>query len=187
LWDFPPSSLAHREVAAYLVSEGLQWGLVPETIYRRKAPVGPGSLQRYIEHDPDYHYFSFADAIRKKLQTVVVFDLLINNADRKGGHVIIDENERIWLIDHGVCFHVEDKLRTVIWDFAGEEIPADLLQDLTCLVEQLSANTQLAEELSEHLSRGEVRALTKRAEHLIQSPIFPDPDPDRRPYPWPPV
>lgn len=187
LWDFPPSSLAHREVAAYLVSEGLGWGLVPETVYRRKGPVGAGSLQRYIEHNPDNHYFNFNEEVRQLLHPVVVFDLLINNADRKGGHVILDEQERIWLIDHGICFHTEDKLRTVLWDFAGEAIPENLLYDLGCLREQLAASGELAEKLSEHLSRAEVRALAKRASVLIQNPTFPNPDPERRPYPWPPV
>jgi uncharacterized repeat protein (TIGR03843 family) len=187
LWDFPPSSLAHREVAAYLVSEGLGWGLVPETIYRRKGPVGAGSLQRYIEHDPDNHFFNFSPENRQRLRAVVVFDLLINNADRKGGHVILTEDDQIWLIDHGVCFHTEDKLRTVLWDFAGEEIPQNLLTDLACLVDQLRSGENLSDKLSAHLSRGELRALARRAEQLIETAVFPDPDPDRRPYPWPPV
>lgn len=187
LWDFPPSSLAHREVAAYLISEGLGWGLVPETVYRRKGPVGSGSLQRYIEHDPDNHFFNFNAETRQRLRGVVVFDLLINNADRKGGHVIVDDEDRIWLIDHGVCFHIEDKLRTVLWDFAGEEIPQNLLDDLTCLLDLLQENEAFAEKLSAHLSRGEIKALTWRTRHLIETAAFPDPDPDRRPYPWPPV
>lgn len=187
LWDFPPSSLAHREVAAYLVSEGLGWGLVPETIYRRKGPVGPGSIQRYIEHDPDFHFFNFTAEVRQRLRPVVVFDLLINNADRKGGHVILDEEESIWLIDHGVCFHIEDKLRTVLWDFAGEAIPANLLRDLECLLDRLREGEALAQQLTAHLSRGELRALIRRAEQIIESAAFPDPDLERRPYPWPPV
>jgi uncharacterized repeat protein (TIGR03843 family) len=91
------------------------------------------------------------------------------------------------LIDHGVCFHTEDKLRTVLWDFAGEEIPQNLLTDLACLVDQLRSGENLSDKLSAHLSRGELRALARRAEQLIETAVFPDPDPDRRPYPWPPV
>src|SRR5512136_2153831 len=108
LWDFPSASLAHREVAAYIISEALGIGMVPETVYRRRAPVGPGSLQRYVEHDPDCHYFNLSEEDRQRLRPVVLFDVLINNADRKGGHVLIGLDNKIWLIDHGICFHVED-------------------------------------------------------------------------------
>ncbi len=187
LWDFPPSSLAHREVAAYLVSEALGWGLVPETVYRRRGPVGSGSLQRYIEHDPEVHYFTFEADIRQRLRPVALFDLVINNADRKGGHVMLDEQKRIWLIDHGICFHVEDKLRTVIWDFAGEAIPEDLLNDLQNLQPLLVPTGSLTEALSPHLSRGEIKAMAARVRDLLQTCEFPDPDEDRRPYPWPPL
>ncbi len=107
--------------------------MVPETIYRRRAPVGPGSLQRFIEHNPEYHYFNFNEEDHQRLRPVALFDLVINNADRKGGHILFDESGHIWLIDHGICFHVEDKLRTVVWDFAGEPIP----QDLKAVLEKL--------------------------------------------------
>ncbi|GIV64669.1 MAG: hypothetical protein KatS3mg045_2008 [Bellilinea sp.] len=187
LWDFPAGSLSGREVAAYLVSEFLGWQLVPPTVYRRKAPLGPGSVQLYIEHDPQYHYFSFTPEDRQLLRPVVLFDLVINNADRKGGHVLMDENHHIWLIDHGICFHEEDKLRTVIWDFAGEPIPTDLLEDLTRLLEELTQTGRLVESLTAYLSPAEIRALERRTRRLIENGCFPHPAPSRRPYPWPPV
>ncbi|GAP09811.1 conserved hypothetical protein [Bellilinea caldifistulae] len=187
LWDFPAGSLSGREVAAYLVSEFLGWRLVPPTVYRRKAPLGPGSVQLYIEHDPQYHYFSFTPEDRQLLRPVVLFDLVINNADRKGGHVLMDENHHIWLIDHGICFHEEDKLRTVIWDFAGEPIPTDLLKDITRLLEELTQTGRLVESLTAYLSPAEIRALERRTRRLIENGCFPHPAPSRRPYPWPPV
>lgn len=189
LWDFPRASLARREVAAYLVSEALGWHLVPATIYRKNAPFGPGSVQQYIDHDAEYHYFSFIDEDRQRLRPVVLFDLLINNADRKGSHILRAEDGHLWLIDHGVCFHIEDKLRTVIWDFVGEPVPEQLCKDLTRLRQELEpANGQpseLAGRLLEHLSRGEIKALARRAEQLVEQGVFPPPDPYRRAFPWP--
>jgi hypothetical protein len=187
LWDFPAASLAHRETAAFLVSQGLGWRLVPETVYRRKAPVGAGSLQRFIEHDSELHYFTLDAAEHQRLRPVALFDLLINNADRKGGHVLIDKAGKIWLIDHGLCFHVEDKLRTVIWDFASEPIPDALLSDLSALQSQLEPGCDIYDALSQHLARGELRSLHRRATWLVESGVFPNPHPDRRPYPWPPI
>jgi len=187
LWDFPSASLAHREVAAYLVSQALGWGMVPETVYRRKAPVGPGSLQRFIEHDSEQHYFNLTEDEHQKLRPVALFDALVNNADRKGGHVLQDARGHIWLIDHGLCFHVEEKLRTVIWDFAGELIPLHLLDALDSLRSLLEPDCDFFNTLAEHLSRGEIRALSRRAGRLIESGTFPNPHPDHRPYPWPPL
>jgi len=138
LWDFPTATLSRREVAAYLVSQALGWDLVPPTVYREKGPLGSGSLQLYIEHDPEYHYFNFTEQDRQRLRPVVLFDLLINNADRKGSHILKDNEERLWLIDHGVCFHVEDKLRTVVWDFVGETVPDALCANISHLAEASS-------------------------------------------------
>ena len=128
LWDFPDNTLAKREVAAYLVSEALGFRFVPCTVLRDDMPLyGPGSLQQYIEYDPEYHYFNFSDEDKARLGPVVLFDLLVNNADRKGSHVLIENgSRRLWAIDHGLCFHEEEKLRTVLWDSAGQEIPPDL-------------------------------------------------------------
>ena len=191
LWDFPNASLARREVAAFWVSEALGWHLVPPTILRRQAPFGSGSLQLYIDHDVNYHYFNFSEADRQRLRPVVVFDHLINNADRKGSHVLIDPQNQIWLIDHGLCFHFEDKLRTVIWDFVGEAIPEFILFDLRQFKERLDEKLQdpaaLRSRLRNYLSDGEVRALSNRAAHLIENGHFPAPDPQRRPFPWPQI
>ncbi|NJD58435.1 MAG: hypothetical protein C3F13_14605 [Anaerolineales bacterium] len=185
LWDFPPSSLARREAAAFLVSEALGWELVPPTVYRRKAPIGPGSLQLYIEHDPEINYFNLSGADRQRLRPVVLFDLLINNADRKGSHLLFDDQHHLWLIDHGICFHAENKLRTVIWDFVGEPIPEKLLDDLRCFRQVLMPGTDLIKNLQTLLSTQEIKALAKRTEQLLSSRQFPRPDPDERSFPWP--
>ncbi|OGO33741.1 MAG: hypothetical protein A2W35_12300 [Chloroflexi bacterium RBG_16_57_11] len=191
LWDFPVASLAKREVAAYLVSEALRWQLVPPTVYCKTGPLGAGSLQLYIDHDPEYHYFNFTPEDRQRLRPTVLFDLVINNADRKGSHVLRDESAHFWLIDHGVSFHIEDKLRTVIWDFVGENIPQNLCADLVdfaqCLKPVNGAPSPLAIELMGYLSRGEVRALGGRAERLAAAGRFPSPDPYRRAFPWPQI
>lgn len=191
LWDFPTASLAKREVAAFWTSQALGWDLVPPTIYRRKAPVGAGSLQLYVDHDPEYHYFNLTDEDRQRLRPIVIFDLLINNADRKGSHILFDRQNHIWLIDHGVCFHVEDKLRTVIWDFAGESIPEGLRQDLSKFQEALTNNLDHQggplTKLGEYLTKGEIRAMAGRARSIVEKGIFPAPHKDRRPYPWPAI
>ena len=185
LWDFPAASLARRETAAYLVSETLGWELVPPTVYRKSAPIGPGSLQLYIEHDPEQHYFNLNEVDRQRLRPVVLFDLLINNADRKGSHLLFDHNHHLWLIDHGVCFHVEDKLRTVIWDFAGQPIPKHLCQDLSDFHQELESFKHLSKELQALLSPKEVKALSARAERLGLMNRFPEPNPNERSFPWP--
>jgi hypothetical protein len=187
LWDFPRASLARRETAAYLVSEALGWRLVPPTVYREDGPLGPGSLQLYIEHDPENHYFNFTSEERQRLRPVVLFDLLINNADRKGSHVLMDRENHVWLIDHGICFHREDKLRTVIWDFSGEPIPEALCSALSDLERRLAPGSELFDLLKRYLSRDEIEALRMRAQRLVASGRFPNPHPNRRPYPWPPI
>lgn len=188
LWDFPAATLARREVVAYLVSEALGWELVPPTVYRRKGPLGPGSVQVFIEHDPEYHYFNFRQEHRDRLQPVVLFDLVINNADRKGGHIIIDGDDHLWLIDHGVCFHVEDKLRTVVWDFAGQPVPEPFQHSLYTLIQRLEdAQDNLRGLLENLLSPPEVNGISLRTHRLLESGCFPHPAPNRRPYPWPPV
>lgn len=187
LWDFPAGSLSKREVAAYEVSEILNWELVPPTVFRRKGPIGAGSLQFFIKHDPDYHYFNFSEEDRQRLRPVALFDLLINNADRKGGHILKAADGHLWLIDHGICFHPEDKLRTVIWDFAGEAIPQDLLIDLCKLVEAEENEQLITLRLGQLLRKREIAALLARARRLADRGIFPTPLGTRRSYPWPPV
>lgn len=186
LWDFPQNTLGRREVAAYMISEALSWNLVPPTVFRIKdAPMGPGSLQLFIEHDPEYHYFNFNESDQRHFPMIMAFDLLINNADRKGGHLLIDSQGELWLIDHGLSFHVEDKLRTVIWDHAGEPIPPKLLSDIENLTPSLSHGAPLYRALQPHLLAIEIDALQKRSETLLENGMFPLPPEDRRAYPWP--
>jgi uncharacterized repeat protein (TIGR03843 family) len=184
LWDFPRGSLAAREVAAYLTSEALGWNFVPPTVMRGDGPAGSGSLQLYVDTDDERHYFTLTESEKDRLRPVAVFDLLINNADRKGGHVLLTGEGKIWLIDHGVCFHTQDKLRTVVWDFVGEAIPEPLLEDVRAFSQRLRADPPLWESFSELLEPSEVEALLRRAERILVDPIFPEPGPGR-PYPWP--
>jgi hypothetical protein len=188
LWDFPVRTLARREVAAFELSQALGWGLVPPTVIRHKdVPAGPGSLQVYIDHDPNLHYFTFSPEQRQSLRFVVVFDLLANNADRKGGHILLDDQGHNWLIDHGVCFHVEDKLRTVVWDFAGEPIPATILRDIERVAVEIENNGPAFKSLNPLLKKAEVIAVALRARRLLEVGSFPFPDKERRPFPWPPI
>ena len=181
LWDFPENTLASREVAAYLVSEALGFHIVPYTTLRDDGPHGSGSLQQFIDYDPNYHYFTFSNEDRQLLRPIVLFDLLVNNADRKGGHVFFENaTHQLYAIDHGICFHEEDKLRTVLWDFAGQRIPADLLQ-------RLSLRPSLLAELEPYLSLEEISALCARAEYLRKRGTFPRQPRDRRAMPWPPL
>lgn len=187
LIDFPSASLAGREVAAFLVSEAMGLDLVPPTVFRNDGPAGPGSLQLFVEHDPEYHYFNFEHSDRIRLEPVVLFDVVVNNADRKGGHILFDPNDHMWLIDHGLCFHVQDKLRTVIWDFAGEPIPNGLSIAMDRLNDSLDSDALLIKELNAHLNQPEVSALINRSKKLVESGIFPLPDPNRRSFPYPPI
>lgn len=181
LWDFPENTLAGREVAAYLVSEWLGFRFVPFTTLREDGPYGAGSLQQYIEYDPEYHYFSFSEEDRELLKSVVFFDLLCNNADRKGSHVFFEsETHKLYAIDHGICFHEDDKLRTVLWDFSGQKIPVDLLS-------RLSLYPSLLADLERYLSPREISALRARAESIIKRGTFPRQPHDRRALPWPPL
>jgi len=185
LWDFPPASLAGREVAAFLVSEALGFDFVPLTVLR-DGPFGLGSLQQYIDHNPNLHYFSFHPADRQRLHPVALFDLLVNNADRKAGHILLQKRtRRIYLIDHGLCFHAEDKLRTVLWDFAGEAIPPELLSALETFRSVLPLSLSTA--LGEYLLPQELAALESRLEALLLAGRFPLPPEDRRSWPFPPL
>ncbi len=184
LWDFPSASLARREVAAWLVSEALGWGLVPCTVLR-EGPFGPGSLQQFIEYDPRRHYFTFRPTQRQRLRPVAAFDLLVNNADRKGSHVLFEKRTRhLYAIDHGLCFHAEDKLRTVIWDFAGEIFPEDVRLGLESLHSRRNA---LFAQMEEHLAPQEIEAFDARLEGLLNHPEYPPPPEDRRAFPYPPL
>ncbi len=187
LWDFPHNTLAHREAAAYLVCEALGWNLIPPTVYRGDGPFGAGSVQLFIEHDPNHHFFNFTQAEFEQLRPVVLFDLIANNADRKGGHIIFGEDDKMWLIDHGLCFNVEDKLRTVIWDFAGKPIPEAFCPILAAFRQKLESPSGLTARLQAHLSPDEIAALIARTDALLPCTHFPFPPNDRRAYPYPPV
>ena len=185
LWDFPPESLAAREAAAFALSEALQWDLVPPTVIRENAPFGKGSMQLFIPHDPDMHYFSFDQSVRSQLRNTVIFDLLINNADRKGSHIILDKSGHIWLIDHGLCFHTTSKLRTVICDFSGESISKVKIGQLKKLLDALKQKSKFYSELSHLLNKKEIEALKSRILFIINHPVFPEPDQNKRQFPWP--
>jgi uncharacterized repeat protein (TIGR03843 family) len=182
LWDFP-EGIYRREIAAYALSAALGWDLVPETIARPDAPFGDGSLQLFIDADFSQHHFTLIEDERyhPQLRTICAFDVVANNADRKSGHCILDNDGKIWGIDNGLCFHREPKLRTVIWEFAGEEVPAALLDDL----DRVADDDSLPEVLGSLLSAAEVEAVRRRARKLIKRGRFPVPDPESHHYPWP--
>ena len=179
LWDFPPG-LYKREWAAYLFSEALGWGLVPPTIVR-EGPHGEGSFQLFLEAEFEQHWFTLREdpRHRERLQKICVYDFVANNADRKSGHCLLGPDNLIYAIDNGLCFHTELKLRTVIWDYAGEPIPGKALEDLKRFVE-----TSLPEPLADLLDADERQALRVRARALADYACFPE-DPGGHHYPWP--
>ena len=191
LWDFAQGTLCQRERAAFLVSHALGWDLIPPTVLRQ-GEHGTGSVQLFVSHDPEVHYFTFEGEVRfrEALQKTALLDVIINNADRKAGHVLIEEMEnadRLWLIDHGICFHTEYKLRTVIWEFAGEPIPPMLLANLEAYNDRLVTNENgVRTELQALLSQSEVEALQKRIQRVLRRGTFISPGSGRH-YPWPPV
>jgi uncharacterized repeat protein (TIGR03843 family) len=180
LWDFP-DGLYRREVAAYVLSEALGWGLVPPTVARDDGPFGPGSLQLFMAADYEHHYFTLFEegGHEETLRTMAAFDVVANNADRKSGHVLRGPDDRLWAIDHGLCFHRQPKLRTVIWDFAEDAVPPAILADL----ERLAARPP--EGLDDLLAGSEIEALGDRIDQLLEDGVFPEPLGDRPPYPWP--
>jgi len=188
LWDFPTGTLCLREFAAYLVSEALRWHLVPPTVLRN-GPHGFGSVQLFIESDADQHFFNFRDdaSCCEQLQRMAIFDLITNNADRKSGHCLRDKHGRVWAIDHGITFNADYKLRTVIWDFAGQPIPPAMLIDLRQLRAQANSGQPLGDALRKLLDEEEVQAFIKRLEALIRLRHFPSPNRHDRYIPWPPV
>lgn len=184
LWDFDHGTLCLREVATYVLSQTLGWPLVPPTVLR-DGPYGPGALQLYIDADYEANYFTFREEQLLDLCPVALFDVLANNADRKGGHLLLDPWNRIWAIDNALTFHSEPKLRTVIWDFAGEPIPEEYLADLRQLREHMALENALRQALTALLAEDEIAALQVRLTELLESAIFPHPDPTRRQVPWP--
>lgn len=185
LWDFSYGTLPLREVAAYLVSEALGWSLVPPTVLRQ-GPHGLGSVQFFVHAQEEAHFFTIQDdpAYADDLKRLAAFDVVANNADRKSGHCLIDEQGRLWAIDNALCFHDEPKLRTVIWDFAGRPLPAGIKTDLQTLQEALAEDTPLSQALAQLLSEPELVAVRRRLRRLIRAGRFPEPGPGR-PVPWP--
>ncbi|MET7866182.1 SCO1664 family protein [Micromonospora taraxaci] len=211
LWDFPDGTLAGREVSAYLVSEATGWGLVPPTVLR-DGPFGPGSCQLWIDEpddaealvgflpadelpprwfpiaaarDDDGSAYVLAHAEDPRLARLAVLDAVINNADRKGGHVLVGTDDRIYGVDHGVSFHVEDKLRTVLWGWAGRQLPPDAVEMLDGLAGQVTG--ALGAELADHLTISEVAELASRIDRLRETGRFPQPPEDWPAMPWPPM
>lgn len=182
LWDFP-GGLFRREVAAYVLSETLGWGLVPETVSREEGPFGPGSVQRFVHEDGESHYFTLRDEPRwyDDLMRVCAFDVVANNADRKSGHVLLAE-DRLWAIDNGLCFNTHDKLRTVIWDFGGELLQQEVVEDLAQFV-----HAEPPPALCALLDPAEVAATCARASWLLSLRALPElvDDGGWPPYPWP--
>jgi uncharacterized repeat protein (TIGR03843 family) len=181
LWDFPPG-LFKRELAAYHLSEALGWDLVPLTI-RREGPYGDGSLQAFVHADFSQHYFTLYEDTthHPRLRRLCAFDLVANNADRKSGHCLLGPDRVIYAIDNGLCFNVEPKLRTVIWEFAGEPLPDDVVAGVTKL-----ARHGLPKALAALLEPDERTALQARARALLEAGRFPDGGAAHG-YPWPVV
>lgn len=184
LWDFPPGTLAAREFAAYLISEAGGWGVVPPTVLRSDVPMGEGSVQQFIDHDPNRHYFVLAEERLADFPSLAAFDIVINNADRKAGHVIEDATGHLWAVDHGLTFNIQDKLRTVIWEFAAQPLGAELAEQLKALRDKLLDPDGLGGELETLLSEEEAAATLHRTEALIGSGRFPEPESEYR-LPWP--
>jgi uncharacterized repeat protein (TIGR03843 family) len=211
LLDFPDGTLAGREVSAYLVSRATGWDVVPPTILR-DGPLGPGALQLWIEEpssaesligfvpaydvpegwlpvanarDEDGDAYALAHADDPRLARLAIFDAVINNADRKGGHVLYPATGSVHGVDHGVSFHVENKLRTVLWGWTGKSLIAEATDVLTALAGQLDA--ELGAGLEEHLTVAEVQHVRLRVRRLLRSGRFPKPPQDWPAIPWPPI
>jgi uncharacterized repeat protein (TIGR03843 family) len=182
LWDFP-GGLFRREVAAYVLSESLGWGMVPETVERAEGPFGPGSVQRFVDEDGTSHYFTLREEAKwhEELMRLCAFDVVANNADRKSGHVLLAE-DRLWAIDNGLCFNVHDKLRTVIWDFGGAALDPGVRQDLARLSHEGPSVS-----LCRLLEPAEIAATWDRLAWLLSLGSLPEmvDDGGWPPYPWP--
>ncbi len=180
LWDFP-AGLHRREAAASVLSDALGFGVVPPTIVR-DGPFGEGSFQLFVDADFEQHYFTILENrpdLHDELRRICVLDLLANNTDRKSGHCLLGLDDHVYAIDNGLCFSAEPKLRTVIWEFGGEPVP----DDCVAAVEPLARDVPAA--LAGLLDPEEIDALQARAARLVRRPVFPNPGPDHRSYPWP--
>jgi hypothetical protein len=181
--DFPRNTLSRREVAAFVVSEATGWGIVPPTVWR-DGPLGPGMAQLWIDEDDDVDVLQMILARDDRLRRVAVFDILANNADRKGGHLLPTADGHVYGVDHGICFSTEPKLRTVLWGWRGEKLLREELDVVRSVCDALDGS--LGAELAEFIDAREVAATARRAAALAGSGRFPEPDPSRPSLPWPP-
>jgi uncharacterized repeat protein (TIGR03843 family) len=183
LWDFPDGTLCLREYASFVVSQALGWELVPPTVLR-DGPHGLGSIQLFVDADPDDHFFNLRNEHTTVFQRVALFDVIVNNADRKGGHCLRDRFGHVWCIDHGLTFNAQPKLRTVIWDFAGQPIAHRLRDDLKTFKAYLTNPNGVRRTLEQLLSPREIETLQQRLDGLLKTGHFPKPGPGRN-VPWP--
>ncbi|MCH7801203.1 MAG: SCO1664 family protein [Chloroflexi bacterium] len=183
LWDFPSGTLYKREYATFILSRILGWPDVPLTLVR-DGPYGVGSVQLYVECDPEVTYFDMVSDRAEELRPFAVFDLLVNNADRKAGHCILGTDRRIWSIDHGLTFHISFKLRTVMTEFWGEAIPDPLLKDMENLLARLDSQDSETKLLIQHVESQEIQALSRRILTMLEDPVLPQLDPYQN-VPWP--
>jgi hypothetical protein len=181
LWDFPDGSLAEREVAAYAVSAATGWSIVPPTVLR-DGPFGLGMVQLWIDIDESVDLSVLARSKHPDLRRMALYDAVINNADRKGGHLLPTKEGHIYGVDHGVTFHVEDKLRTLLWQWRGRRIAPEEREMLT----RLRDDATLLNRLTELLTPNEVAAYDRRLERLLRTGVFPQPSGDWPAIPWPP-
>jgi uncharacterized repeat protein (TIGR03843 family) len=210
LWDFPDGTLAGREVASYLISEAGGWQVVPPTVLR-DGPFGPGMVQIWVDTDDERELVDvrpvaevppgwlgvlrardgrgepavLVHADVPELRGMAVFDVVTNNADRKGGHVLAGTDGRIYGVDHGLCLHIEHKLRTVLWGWVGQRMTPDVLEPLRRLRAALDGAGTFRDELGDHVTRREVRALRTRIQELLDAPCFPEPTGYGPAIPWP--
>jgi uncharacterized repeat protein (TIGR03843 family) len=183
LWDFPDGTLAGREISAFLVSEATGWSVVPPTVLR-DGPFGPGMVQLWMDGDPDVDLAAFVRLDDPALRRMAVFDAVVNNADRKGGHIIPIPGGHVYGVDHGICFSVEPKLRTLLWRWAGKRLTPEAVEVLAGLRESLAGD--LGEQLHEHLTRREVRRTQERVAELLRTGRHPEPSGEWPALPWPP-
>jgi hypothetical protein len=187
LWDFPDGTLAHREVAAYAVSEATGWGVVPPTVLR-DGPFGPGMCQLWIDIDETVDVAALARSDHPDLRRMAVFDAVVNNADRKGGHLLAIPSGHVYGVDHGVCFSVEDKLRTLLWRWRGQRLTAEAVEVLTRLDADVAGRRVggLGATLRGLLSEAEVWATQTRLRRLLATRRHPQPSDEWPAIPWPP-
>ena len=185
LWDFPQATLAHREVAAHAVSEATGWQIVPPTVFRADGPVGPGMLQLWVETREDVEILDLLQSGDPRLRRIALFDAVVNNADRKGGHLLVRPDGLIQGVDHGVTFNVDPKLRTILWGWRGTPIAPEELLTLAALRPRLAADGLLSAALAEHLDPAEIEQARARLDALLESGTFPQPHPDWPAIPWP--